>query len=237
MAARARDFATSHPIADGSFNTVLQRLDAAVTAGDDMVMQESLGQVGEHAAVARRLGLRMAVVNRLRRLVAIARLAAKTEPDLAGNFVVPNAKGPGKVFVLSARGMLNSALPHKDLFVSLGVGDTFFDDLGHDIDQYEGTTLSAHDGRSGHVVAGAELVTTVRECMGDVRILGTFFVEHYPKGSEILAGWRSASNIAGPFRRAAPAPSPEEPPPSPSPLALPAASAEASDPAMRALKK
>jgi hypothetical protein len=214
MAARARDFATAHPVADASFTTVVKRLDATVTQADAIAMQERDGHTGERAAVARRKGLRQSIrKNQLRRLIRIADLAAKDHPELRGQFLMPPLQLPNKLFLLAARSLLAAAVPQKDLFVSLGLGETFVGELTQATDQLAAATEVAHSGRSEHIAARADLGTLVRECMRDVDVLGTFYRATLPSDSELLVAWESARNVAGPYRHpaVAPVPGPQNP--------------------------
>src|ERR1017187_1720574 len=204
MAARARDFATAHPVADASFATVVKRLDTTVTEADAIAMQESAGQMGGRAAIARRRDLRQSIrSNQLRRLVRIADLAAKDHPDLKGQFLMPRSNMPNKPFLLAARSLLAAAVPQKDLFISLGLGDTLIEDLTQATDQLDAATATAHSGRSDHVAARADLMILVRGCVRDIDVLGTFYRATLPGDSDLLTAWESARNVAGPFRHQA----------------------------------
>ena len=130
MAARALDFATAHPAADPGFATVLKRLGDIVARADAMAMQEQDGHTAERAAIARRHEVRNSVRrSQLRRLVRLAELAAKTNPEMKGKFFLPPGDIPNKPFLTAARSLLAAALPYRDLLVSLGLGETYIEDL------------------------------------------------------------------------------------------------------------
>ena len=204
MAQRALDFAIAHPVADASFATVLKRLGTTVARADAIAMQESDGRTDERAAVARRKELRQSIRrNQLRRLIEIADLAARDHPELKGQFLMPPVEVPNKPFLLAARSLLAAAVPQKDLFASLGLGDTFIEDLTAATDQLEAATATAHTGRSDHVAARADFGILVRECLRDVDVIETFYRATMPGDSELLTAWESARNVAGPFRHQA----------------------------------
>lgn len=204
MARRALDFASAHPVADGSFATIVKRLDAMVTRGDALGMQQSDGRIGESAAVARRRTLRDTIRSQqLSRLVGIAELAAKDHPELVRKFLMPRGDLPNKTFLLAARSLLTAAIPRKELFVSLGLGDTFIEDLTQSLDELEAATETAHTGHSDHVGARADLTAMARDCVRDVRLLDTYFRAAFPNDLELLGAWESARNVAGPFRHQA----------------------------------
>jgi hypothetical protein len=201
MARRALDFAQAHPIADASFTTVVQRLNADVTQADALGVQDVTGRTGERAARARRSTLKYNIRNlQLRRLVLIAEMAAKQNPELAGKFLMPASGMANKPFVLAGRALLAAALPHKDLLVQLGLGETYADDLSAALDQYDGSTENAHTGKADHIGAGAEVIALARQAGKDVLVLGTYYRSVYADNAELLAAWKSASNIAGPFK-------------------------------------
>lgn len=203
MASRALDFASTHPVADPGFATVVQRLDAVVTRADAIALQQAEGTTGERTARARRRDLRPSIRrNQLRRLVRIAELAAETKPELAGQFKMPPAGAPNRIFIVAARAMLAAALPNKELFASLGIGATFIEELTGLLAQMESATEIAHNGRSNHIAARADLVALVRDCRSDVDVIETFYRATLPKDSDVLAAWASARNVMGPFHRA-----------------------------------
>jgi hypothetical protein len=221
MARRALDFAIAHPLTDPGFVTVVKRLQDEVTRGDTLGMQEGDGRTGERSAVARRADLKRTIRRQqLRRLIRIAQRAAKDHPQLAGQFAMPIFNLPNKPFLLAARSLLTAATAQKDLFASLGLGDTFLADLTASIDQFDAATESAHTGRMDHVGASAVLVEIARGCISDVDVLDTYFSAAFPNDLELQAAWESAKNVRGPFlhrEAAAPAPAPV-PVPEPAPV-------------------
>ena len=227
MARRALDFAHAHPLTDAGFGTVVKRLQDQVTRGDALVMQEGEGRTGESSAIARRLELRRTIRRQqLRRLIRIARRATKDHPELAGQFVMPGFNLPHKPFVLAARSLLTAATAQKELFTSLGLGDSFFADLAASVDQFDAATESAHAGRMDHVGASAVLTEIARECLSDIDVLDTYYASAFPNDFELQAAWESAKNVRGPFlhrEAAAPVPAPvpaPAPPPVPEPGAV-----------------
>lgn len=217
MAGRARDFIQAHPIDDPSFVTVAGRLTDAVARADVLIRQELDGRISEHAAASHRDTLRRLIRrNALRRLVSIANLAAESHPELVGQFNMPPHDGPKKVFILAAQAMLDAALPNKDLFISLGVGATFFDDLAASIASFEAATASAHAGRGDHIGARADLNQVASECLRDVAVLDTFVRTAFAGDVELIAIWTAASNVPGPFHRTQ-----VDPVPAPAPVVTP----------------
>jgi hypothetical protein len=203
MAQRALDFVSAHPVTDTSFETVAKSLEAVVARANALGMQQSDGAHGEHAALARRASLRRRIRREhLVRLVRIAAMAEKTHPEIAGQFVMPRSHVPNKVFVLAARSMLAAAVGLKDILTPLGLGNSFIENATSTLDQFESMGELAGTGRTRHVGASAELRGLMREITTLVDVIGTYYLAEFPNDLELLAGWESARNVVGPFRRA-----------------------------------
>lgn len=220
MAQRALDFANAHPVNDTSFAVVVKRLQDAVTQADTAGMQQQDSTAGERAAVTRRKGLRRRIVEQqLRRLAGVAALAAAEHPELAGALQAPSARVPNKAFLLAAQSMLAAATPQQTLLVSLGLGEHFIDTLTQALGEYQAATESAHAGRAGHVGARADMAAMAANCQREVVLLDTFYQEASTDDAELLAGWKSARNVNGPYRHRNAAPTPA---PVPAPVTPPA---------------
>ena len=197
---------------------VLARLTATVSKADAIAMQEGEARVEEHAAIARRRDLRLSIRrNQLTRLVQIADFAAHAHPELQGKFILPPRGMPNKPFLLAARSLLAAATPQKELFISLGLGDTLLDELSQLLDQMDGSTTAAHSSRTGHIAARTDLPNLMNECGRDIAVLGTYYRATQPKNSEVLAAWNSARKVPGPFAHH----QVEEPVPAPTPAPAP----------------
>lgn len=200
MARRAMDFATAHPMADASYTAVVTRLQAEVAQADMLGKLQGTGRERERAAIARRTAIRRATRSQqLRRLCRIADLAAVDHPELVGKFILPPPKGPNRSFLLKAETMLADATTEKDRFISLGLGDTFIEELTQAVADFNATTASAHAARADHVGARAELVGIVNQCAADIDVIDTFIRSKFANDLQALAAWQSAKNIPGPF--------------------------------------
>lgn len=219
MAARALDFAQAHPATDASYTSLVAQLQDAVSRGEALAALQSDGRIGERAAVAQRETLRRTMERiQLRHLVGVAERAVKDHPELVGLFVHPAPGGPNRVFITAAKAMVAAATPHRDLFVSLGLGDTFLDELTQALAQFDGATEAAHAGRRDHVGARAELVAVADECVQMLALLDGFYLIRFRNDAQSLAAWESSNNLVGPFRPGQPAPEP-----APAPVSPPAA--------------
>lgn len=206
MARRALDFALAHPLADTGYTAVVNRLKTEVAQADDLGMLQQAGAEREHAAVTRRTTLRQAVRSQhLLRLSKLAFVATKDHPELAGRFVLPPASGPNRTFLLKVRTMLADATEQKELLNTIGLGDTFIEELTQAVTEFEGATESAHAARADHVGAAAELEQLASRCTVDVAVIDTFMRRAFANDAMTLAAWRSAKNVAGPFKAPPPA--------------------------------
>jgi hypothetical protein len=218
-ARRALDFATAHPLPDSGYTTVVNRLKAEIDQADALGMLQGTGDEREHAAIVRRQTLKKTTSTQLlRRLCRIAKGAAADHPDLANQFVLPR-KGPTHAFILKAQAMLADATAAKDVLSSLGLGDTFIGDLTQTVADLDSSTENAHAGRNDHVGATGGLPAIANRCDVDVAVLDTFMQLEFANDAQALTAWKSAKNLAGPFKAH---PAEEAPPvtPAPQPVAL-----------------
>jgi hypothetical protein len=208
-ARRALDFATAHPLTDSGYAIVVARLQAEIDQADALGILQGTGDEREHAAVVRRQEVKKTTgAQLLRRLCRIGEVAAAGHPELANKFVLPR-KPPTRVFILKAQAMLADATADQELLRSIGLGDTFIAELTQAVADLDSTTDSAHTARNDHVGATGGLPALADRCEVDIDILDTFIEVAFANDAQALTAWRSAKNLAGPFK----AQTPEEVPP------------------------
>jgi len=199
MAARVLDFARAHPSDDGSYNTLVSRLEDRVKRADALALQQRDGKSLENAAVTRRTELRADVLRlQMQHLVKAAELALPDHPELAGQFVLPPAGGTLKAFIVAAKSLLAAALPQKDLFLQLGVGDTFLDEFSQGVADFDASTQTAHSHHGERVGARADLKAVTAECVKLTAVLHGTFRTRFRKDPETLAAWESARIVYRP---------------------------------------
>ncbi len=177
-------------------------------------MLQEAGQARRHLAVGRRSKIKNNMRTlQLRRLCRVANLGAVEHPELAGKFTLPSRKAPNHSFLLKTRTLLDDAIAEKDVLATLGLGDTFIDELTASVVDFEAATEEAHAARADHVGASAELLSVANRCVGDVDVLDTYMQKAFANDQQTLAGWNAASNVVGPFKAAA-----EPAPPAPAPV-------------------
>jgi hypothetical protein len=217
-ARRALDFAIAHPLPDSGYTTVINRLKAEIDQADGLGMLQGTGDEREHAALLRRQTVKKTTATQLlRRLCRLAKVAAADHPDLANKFVLPR-KGPTHAFVLKAEAMLADAVTAKDVLSSVGLGDNFITQLTQAVADLDSATDNAHAARNDHVGATGGLPALLNRCDTDVAVLDTFMQVEFANDAQALAAWRSAKNLAGPFKAHAAETPPVTPAPEPGPV-------------------
>lgn len=76
--------------------------------------------------------------------------------------------------------------------------DTFPEDLGGMLDQFEAAIKEKNAGRAAHVGAHADLDAVINDIMQIVRQLDALHRFRYRNDPEALAAWRSARSVGWP---------------------------------------
>ncbi len=196
MAVRAMDFAQAHPSTDASYQSVVTRLKERLDRADVLAVQEHDGREGERAAHTQRDGLRRTIQQeQLKHLARVAEMAAQAHPELAGLFRYPKPNAPHRTFITAAKAMLAAAEPHKDLFLSMGLGEGFLEQMNQAVTEFDHCTESAHSGQRSHVGARADLAVVADECVQLARLLDGLNRVRFRSDPELLAAWQSASTV------------------------------------------
>jgi len=200
MGVRVWDFFQAHPSDEPGHKYVLGKLEERLNRADALSVQQSTGLIKERAAVARRTELRRRMSEELLpHLVQVGQVVAEESPDLAGKFRMPKLNAPLRVFRDTTRAMLDLASANRDRFVAKGLSQALLDDLTVTLAEFEKATVLAHEGRRDHVGATADLkqvTTEIAELVGQLDALNRY---RFGKDTELLAAWRSARRVVGPF--------------------------------------
>jgi hypothetical protein len=200
MGARVWDFFQAYPSDQPSHKAVLDRIQERMRRADVLSDQQREGLAQEREAVARRAELRRRMlVELLPHLVRVGQVVGEERPDLAGKFRLPSPSAPLRVFRDSTRSMLNLATADRDLFVTKGLSPALLDDLTATFGEFEKATEFAHEGKRDHVGASADLKQVTAEIVRLVSQLDAFNRYRFGKNAELLAAWRSARRVVGPF--------------------------------------
>lgn len=200
MAARALDFAQTHPATDAGYTAIVTRLQGRLAEADALAIRQHDGNASEVASRARRDAVRLAIQQvQLQHLVRVAKLAARDHPELDLAFVYPPGDNSEKAFVTAAKALLASAVQQKELLLSLGLGETMLDDLGASIAQYDQLATESNSHHLDHVGARAELDVAADDCLRYTRVLDGIYRNRFRLDADTLAAWESAKNVMGPL--------------------------------------
>jgi hypothetical protein len=199
MGGKALAFELAHPSEDESHAGVVARLQSIIEKADNVLKLERRGSVGESAARAQRHIARRTLHARTRHLVRVAAVAAREQPQLMGKFIPPKYNGPNRVFVIAAKQLLDAAIAEESALLGFGLGTKFVAQLREAITVFESAGSDADEGRSAHIIAAADLALLAPECITLVRLLDGLNAARFEKEPELLATWKSARNVYGPF--------------------------------------
>lgn len=132
---------------------------------------------------------------------AVAIAAAEGTPDFDEQFRVPRSKSYD-VLAASARAFLRDAAPHKALFVEFELPADFLEDLAADLEKFEKAADAQDDGLGQKVGGGANLAALAAKGMNLRKQLLALVANKFRGNAEILAEWRTATDIAWPERKA-----------------------------------
>jgi hypothetical protein len=200
MAVRVTEFSKAQPSDDPGYIAVVARLEADVDRADQLIVQERDGRVDEKVAHATRAGLRTTIERLLSHLVRVAATAAKSRPELKEKFKLFERRSPNRVLLGAAESLFAAATIEKEILLATGLGVTFLDQLSQAINAYDAATGAAHSGKIYHIGARADLIAVMSDCVALVSILDGFNRARFAGDAEKLAAWKSAKNVAGPFR-------------------------------------
>jgi hypothetical protein len=201
MAGKALAFERAHPSTDASHQAVVARLEEVVTRVDAVFTQERLGTVGARAAAARRKTVRRTLRMRIRHLARVGAIAAAEDPLLTGKFIPPSYSGPNRIFLGTAKALLLEATTHQEALLASGLGESFLADFTAAITAFEAAAEEIATGRREHVAARVDFDELGKECIAMVQILDGLNAARFAKEPELLAAWKSARNVFGPFTR------------------------------------
>ena len=132
----------------------------------------------------------------LRHLVRVAEQVAKDKPALIGKFRLRSPEATHKAFLMGTKAMLAEAIKEREAFISKGLSEAFFDDLGGMVGGLDEAADTALAGRRDHVSARVSLKTTSDEMLEVVELLNGLNRYRFKDNPEILANWDAARTVA-----------------------------------------
>jgi hypothetical protein len=220
---RVLGFCRSHPYANARYTAAMDVLEERLNRANLLDSQHWAGRSTVSQMSVAKAELRNTILTRfLRPLALISRAIGAEQPGLLRQFRVPQDKANKQQFLTLARSMMAEAALHRELFLSFGLAETFFEDLARALDAFDDVEEGGNAGRSSHVGARADLAGVAREIMGLVRQLDAINRYRFLNDRELSAAWRSARDVAWPLVTT-PEPGGDVPPEVPGEDARPAA--------------
>jgi hypothetical protein len=109
--------------------------------------------------------------------------------------------------------MVAEAQRQKELLVRHGLVERVLDSLGQSLDQFDRAVEQGSEGRRVHIGAAADLEVAADEIAQIVKVIDSINRDRFADDPDLLAGWRSASNVFGPPRAAEKITDPDTPSP------------------------
>ncbi len=150
-------------------------------------------------SIAARGKLREEIAGTLALLAGLARESAREEPDLSPGIARPGGSASNQAFLTSGRVAAATAATHRELLQRYGMPQTFPDDLGRMLGEFEAALNDEHAGQAAHVGAHADLEAVTAEVMQLVRQLDALNRFRFRNDAEALGAWRSARNVPWPL--------------------------------------
>jgi hypothetical protein len=204
MGARALAFSRAHPDPSPGYAAAVARLEALLARGTELANQQWEGIVKGHSASVRKRDLRRTMRRaHLAHLIRVARIAAVELPELRQKFVLQRGPIPYLTFRTAARGLAADAESRKELLVRHGLADTILESLTETLQQFDQAVDQRDQWHRAHVGASVELDAAANEVVRVVKALDALNIFRFAHDSELLASWKSASNVVATPRPAA----------------------------------
>jgi hypothetical protein len=211
MARRALEFAQAHPDPSDGYTAAVRELTELLARSKQLTDLHRQGIAEVRAATQRKSNLRRSIrQGQLVHVAVAAQRAAAEEPELAQKFVLARHPAPYLQFQSLARSVAAEAEERKELLVKHGLVDSVLVSLTESLGQFDQAVVQSAEGRRIHVAAVVQLQVVSAESIRIVRLMDGHNRVRFAGDPDLLAAWRSASNVIGPSRPAKSAP--EAPP-------------------------
>jgi hypothetical protein len=204
MCARALEFSLAHPDESAGYTAAVAELAQVLARADQLQEQQRRGIAEVRSATERKRDLRRSI--RRGQLVHVARAAqraAREVPELSQKFALVREPIPYLTFRSFARTVAAEAEGRKELLVKHGLVDRVLVSLTQSLDQFDQAVGQGAEGRRLHVAANVELDVTAGDGVQIVRVIDGLNRVRFAGDPDLLAAWKSASNVIGPSRPAA----------------------------------
>jgi len=196
MGSRALEFSRAHLDESSGYHAAVAQLEEQLQHSTELAARQLEGFVEVRAASARKVELTQAMRRQqLVHLARVARRAAKEAPDLAQKFVLPRDPAPYLPFKTMTGNMVAEAQRQKELLIKHGLVERVLDSLTASLQEFDAVTEQGAAGRRVHVGASAELDVVADEVVQIVKVIDGLNRFRFAQDPELLAAWKSASNV------------------------------------------
>ncbi|HKP49464.1 MAG TPA: hypothetical protein VJU17_05565 [Gemmatimonadales bacterium] len=203
MGSRALEFSRAHLDDSSGYRATVAQLEEQLQRSTELAARQLEGFVEVRAASARKLELTRSMRRQqLVHLARVARRASKEAPDLAQKFILPRDPAPYLPFKTMTGTMVAEAQRQKELLVKHGLVERVLDSLTESLQEFDAVTEQGAAGRRVHVGASAELDVVADEVVQIVKVLDGLNRFRFARDPELLAAWKSASNVTDSPRQA-----------------------------------
>jgi hypothetical protein len=204
MAARALEFCQAHPDSSAGYTAAVAELAELLARSQQLTDLHRQGVAEVRAATTQKRKLRRSIRQaQMKHVGQAAQRAAREVPELAEKLALAREPIPYLAFQSLARTVAAEAEARKDVLVRHGLVDQVLVSLKDGMAQFEQAMQRAAEGRRIHIAAAVELDVNAGEAIGILKVIDGFNRVRFAEDPDVLAAWRSASNIIGPSRPAA----------------------------------
>ena len=201
MAARALEFCQAHPDTSTGYTVAVADLAALLARSQQLADLHRQGVAEVRAATERKRELRRSI--RQGQLVHVARAAqraAREVPELTQKFALARQPIPYLTFRSFARTVAAEAEERRELLVKHGLVDRVLESLTEELGQFDQAVAQGAEGRRIHIGATVELDVVGGGAVEIIRMIDGLNRVRFAGDPDLLAAWRSASNVIGPAR-------------------------------------
>jgi hypothetical protein len=203
MARRALEFAQAHTDTSDGYTAAVRELAELVARSDQLTDSHRQGIAEVRAATQRKSDLRRSIRRgQLMHVATAAQRASREDPELAQKFVLARQPTAYLQFRSLARTVAAEAEGRKAILVKHGLVDSVLVSLTESLAQFDQALAQGAEGRRIHIAATVELHVVSGEAVQIVRVLDGHNRVRFAGDPDLLAAWKSASNVVGPSRPA-----------------------------------
>ncbi len=212
MGVAALEFCLAHPDTGPGYEAATARLSAITLELTRLAGELRAGIAAERGAIGTKQTLRTALEqNELLHLCRVVQAAAEALPQLVPVFQRSQENRSYQAFRTAAQGMLEAARQHQEALVPFGLSEAVITSLASRLVEFDQAMDASATARRLHVRAARALDEAGNELMQVVRVLDGTNRFRFAKEPDLLAAWRSATNVLGNSRTTPPAEPPATP--------------------------